>query len=100
MPGILDGREIGGFQHWFHIRRWPIILVTGGTIASLAYFSWRKGEKDPSLLYEPQARMGGLAEASRHEDDQVKMAQDNYDHSFGRRSADRAGLMKGDRPLQ
>ncbi|KAL4534465.1 hypothetical protein Ndes2526B_g05403 [Nannochloris sp. 'desiccata'] len=76
---------------WLQASWWPIILVTGGTVASFGVYGKRHAANNPEFNSPDSRSRDGLPnpEGSTAEEE-----------GFGRKSARVTGMMEGDRPMQ
>ncbi|KAL6779369.1 hypothetical protein ACKKBG_A12060 [Auxenochlorella protothecoides x Auxenochlorella symbiontica] len=96
MPTTQTVKETGAFS----VRRAPLVAIVAATVAGFGFFWYRKGKNDPSFLTENVTRHGGLGEAELHPSTLNARAANYDDKKFGRKTAERAGLLEGDRSLQ
>ncbi|KAK2077683.1 hypothetical protein QBZ16_004529 [Prototheca wickerhamii] len=88
--GITADKEIGARAHWLHVRRMPLLLVTGVTVASFGWWWYQKGRNDPSFLTEEVTRKGGLGEAELPLGEMAARQQHYDEKKYGRKSAIKA----------
>ncbi|GAB4815806.1 hypothetical protein N2152v2_002852 [Parachlorella kessleri] len=84
---MLEGRNI------------PVIALTAVTAGSMVVWWYRKQKNDHTLLFDSERRTSGLPEEGRHAE-LAEKSEAFAKESYGRKTAEAAGLMEGDRPMQ
>lgn len=78
-------------KKWLQAQWWPIIVVTGATVASMGVWMKRRYRNDPDLHSRDRRDSADLPNAAGAPGDV---------EGYGRVSASKSGLMEGDRAFQ